>query len=160
MCMLVLRVSTGTEAIAESGDMRHDRPMPLFLLGPGPARQTVESLDDESALAQPGPAVIVSSPEAGSEEERPLAYREVGGEWTEVDVEAADHWVQMGPDLRSRLVEDPLATLDVSEFKQATNGGSASIITNNWVYSGSPRTYRIAGRLREFVTVLGALTRM
>lgn len=90
---------------------------------------------------------------------RPLAYREIGGDWREVGFEAADHWVQMGPDLRSRLVADHLATLDGAEFKQATNGGSASIITNNWVYSGQPRIYRVAGALRDFVTVLEQLAR-
>lgn len=144
--------------------------MSFVLLSTGPIRQPIDSLDDERALRLTGPAVIVVSPEAtsesgsssaeaGSRDERPLAFREVGRDWTELDFEAADHWVQMGPDLRSRLVEDHLATLDVAEFKQATNGGSASIITNNWVYSGSPRVYRVAGQLRDFVTVLAQINK-
>jgi hypothetical protein len=146
--------------------------MPFVLFGPGPARQPIDSLDDERARESSGPAVIFSTseatpavdsssfPEAGPEGERPLAYHEAGGDWVKLGLEAADHWVQMGPELRSRLVEDHLATLDVAEFKQATNGASASMITNNWVHSGSPRVYRVAGQLREFVTVLGELIRV
>ena len=130
--------------------------MPFLLLSPGQAPQPIASIDDDLARAQTGPAVIMTEfPPQG----RPVAFRETGGEWTEVGFEAADHWVQMGPDLRSRLVEDHLAPLDVAEFKQATNGGSASIITNNWVYSGQPRVYRVAGQLRDFVTVLGQVSR-
>jgi len=144
--------------------------MSLLLLSPGQAPQPIASVDDDLARTQQGPAVIITDTEAASPtaaddsiatdfppQGRPVAYRENGGGWTEVGFEAADHWVQMGPQLRSRLVEDHLATLDVAEFKIATNGGSASIITNNWVYSGQPRIYRVAGELRDFVTVLGEL---
>lgn len=141
--------------------------------------QFVDGTDDPNLAEAAGPAVLFdvgsaaddsdsgrgTGPEAPSVSAcidtpyRPLAYREAGADWSDIDFEAADHWVQMGPELRRRLVEDHLATLDVSEFKVATNNGSASIITNNWVYSGSPRVYRVAGHLREFVTVLGELTR-
>ena len=146
--------------------------MPFLLFSPGQAPQPIATVDDDLARAQQGPAVIIASPEAASPSGaddstttevplhgRPAAFREAGGHWTEVDFEAADHWVQMGSELRGRLVADHLATLDVAEFKTATNGGSASIITNNWVYTGSPRAYRVAGTLRDFVTVLGELTR-
>lgn len=146
--------------------------MSLILFSPGQAPQPIASIDDDLARAQPGPAVIIDSPDADSLTEaspsttvelpprgRPVAFREAGGEWKEVGFEAADHWVQMTDELRSRLVDDHLATLDVAEFKIATNGASASIITNNWVYSGSPRVYRVAGALRDFVTVLGELNR-
>lgn len=158
--------------------------MSLLLLSPGQAPQPIASVDNDLARTQPGPAAIISSPEAAGDpaddhpaeaasptsaddststdfppKGRPVAFRETGGDWTKVGFEAADHWVQMGSDLRSRLVEDHHATLDVAEFKQATNGGSASIITNNWVYSGEPRNYRVAGELRDFVTVLGQLSR-
>ncbi|UVI37288.1 hypothetical protein [Brevibacterium spongiae] len=156
--------------------------MPYLLLTSDRVPQQISSVDDDVVRTQPGPAVIISSPEAvaaaadestdktvtpadapiaeaGPPRGRPLAFREAGGEWQEVGFEAADHWEQMTDELRSRLVADHLATLDVAEFKIATNGGSASIITNNWVYSGSPRTYRVAGQLRDFVTVLGELSR-
>lgn len=146
--------------------------MSLLLLSPGRAPQPIASVDDDLARTQHGPAVIITATEAvphisagGSTtngfppQGRPAAFREAGGDWTEVGFEAADHWVQMGSALRSRLLEDPLATFDVAEFKQATNGGSASIITNNWVYSGQPRIYRVAGELRDFVTVLRQLSR-
>lgn len=146
--------------------------MPFLLLSPGQAAQPITSVDDDLARDQQGPAAIISSPEAATPAStdssaptefppsgRPVAFREPGGEWTEVGFEAADYWVRMDPDLRSRLVEDHLATLDVAEFKQATNGGSASIITNNWVYSGQPRIYHVAGQLRDFVTVLGQVSR-
>lgn len=146
--------------------------MPFLLLSPSQAPLPIASVDDDLARSQHGPAVIITATEAASPTAtddstaadfpplgRPVAFREAGGDWTEIGFEAADHWVQMGSDLRSRLVEDHLATLNVAEFKQATNGGSASIITNNWVYSGSPRVYRVAGELRDFVTVLGQLSR-
>src|SRR5699024_12838744 len=90
---------------------------------------------------------------------RPLASREQHGDWLELDAEAADHCTQLTDDLRGRLIDDTQASLDVNEFKQATDGASTSIITNNWVYSGPPRVYRIAGRLRDFVAVLGDLPR-
>lgn len=143
--------------------------MPLVLLSADRAPQRIKSPDDNVARAQPGPAVIITSTEEGhsvaeapiaeveAPKARPLAYREPGGHWQEVGFEAADHWEQMTDELRNRLVADHLAPLDVDEFKVATNGGSASMITNNWVYSGSPRIYRIAGQLREFVTVLGTI---
>lgn len=134
---------------------------------------------DEVAAATHGPAVLLASPDHGLRDSsraahaetplthsasvtgpnRPLAYREPGADWHEIGFEAADHWTQMTPELRHRLIADHMAKLDVAEFKVATKGGSASIITNNWVYSGSPRVYRVAGELREFVTVLGLLTR-
>ena len=135
------------------------------------ADQGIPALDDSKVL--PGPAVIVDAAAApdssgrasetrqitGVIASRPLACREQDGAWVEVDFEAADHWTQMTDELRRRLIDDTRATLDVKEFKQATNGASASLITNNWVYSGTPRVYRVAGRLREFVAVLGELTR-
>ncbi|MCU4298842.1 hypothetical protein D3I60_17480 [Brevibacterium permense] len=146
--------------------------MSLLLLSPGRAPQPIASVDDDLARTRHGPAVIITASEAASPistvdsntneippQGRPVAFREARGDWTEVGFEAADHWVQMGSDLRSRLLEDHLATFDVAEFKQATNVGSASIITNNWVYSGQPRIYRVAGELRDFVTVLGQLSR-
>jgi hypothetical protein len=158
--------------IADFRRLRHDRLMSFLLLSPGQAPQPIASVDDDLARTQHGPAVIITATESASpasadgsttadfpSQGRPFAFRETGGDWTEIGFEAADHWVQMGPDLRSRLVEDHLATLDVAEFKQATNGGSASIITNNWVYSGQPRVYRVAGELRDFVTVLGEFSR-
>jgi hypothetical protein len=154
--------------------------MPILLLDrrlepqriDGFADQGVSALDDSTVL--PGPAVIVEAADpapkaAGHAREsrqitgliasRPLACREQHGGWVEIDSEAADHWTQMTGDLRRRLIDDTQASLDVDEFKQATDGASTSIITNNWVYSGSPRVYRIAGRLRDFVAVLGDLTR-
>ena len=153
--------------------------MTFVLLTAGDHRRFVDGTDDPNLAEAAGPAVLIavdssaddsnSGPDIGTEAPslnacidapyRPLAYRESGADWSDIDFEAADHWVQMGPELRRRLVEDHLATLAVGEFKVATNNGSASIITNNWVYSGSPRTYRAAGRLRELITVLGELTR-
>ena len=132
---------------------------------------------DEVAAATLGPAALLAAPVSEIRDSsraadaetplthsvsvtgsnRPLAYREAGAEWHEIGFEAADHWTQMTPELRRRLIDDHMAKLDVAEFKVATKGGSASIITNNWVYSGSPRVYRVAGELREFVTVLGLL---
>ncbi|WP_166970786.1 hypothetical protein [Brevibacterium atlanticum] len=141
-------------------DGTHD---PRLAEAAGPAvLLDVDSVAEDDSNSSPGPDSD-TNPEAPSLSDcisapnRPLAYREAGADWTDIDFEAADHWVQMGPALRRRLGEDHLATLDVSEFKVATNGGSASIITNNWVHSGSPRVYRVAGRLREFVTTLGEL---
>lgn len=152
--------------------------MALYLLAPDFTVRSLDGADDRAIPSTAGPAVVLDSESpdaassAGSGEPgasgsapsvtdalagRPHAYRESGGYWVEIGYEAADHWVQMTPQLRQRLLDDPLATLDVSEFKTATNGGSASIITNNWVYSGSPRVYRVAGQLREFVTVLGEI---
>lgn len=153
--------------------------MPILLLDrrlepqriDGFADQGVSALDDSTVL--PGPAVIVEAvdpaPKAAGPREsrqitgiiasRPLACREQHGGWVEIDSEAADHWTQMTDDLRRRLIDDTQASLDVDEFKRATDGASTSIITNNWAYSGSPRVYRIAGRLRDFVAVLGELTR-
>ncbi|SDS94918.1 hypothetical protein SAMN04489752_2935 [Brevibacterium siliguriense] len=147
--------------------------MPFLLLSPSQAPQPIASVDDDLVRTQHGPAVIITATEAAASltstddstatgfppEGRPVAFREAGGDWTEVGFEVADHWMQMGPGLHIRLAEDHLATFDVAEFKQATNGGSASIITNNWVYSGQPRIYRVAGQLRDFVTVLGQLSR-
>ena len=154
--------------------------MPILLLDrrlepqriDGFADQGMSAFDDATVL--PGPAVIVEacdptprgagrSPETrqitGLIASRPLACREQHGDWVEIDSEAADHWTQMTDDLRRRLIDNTQASLNVDEFKQATNGASTSIITNNWVHSGSPRAYRIAGRLRDFVAVVGELTR-
>jgi hypothetical protein len=149
--------------------------MTSVLLTAGDRPQFVHWPDDPILTEATGPAVLLdvdsaaddSSSDSGAlslsacidAPHRPLAYREAGSDWVDIDFEAADHWVQMGPELRRRLGEDHLATFDVAEFKVATNSASASIITNNWVYSGSPRTYRAAGRLREFITVFGELTR-
>src|SRR5690625_1251123 len=146
--------------------------MPILLLDrrlepqriDGFADQGVSALDDSTAL--PGPAVIVEAvdpaPKAADHAResrqltgliaaRPTACREQQGEWVAMATQAAAHWPQTTDDLRRRLSDDTQASLDVNEFKQATDGASTSIITTNWVYSGSPRVYRIAGRLRDFV---------
>lgn len=139
--------------------------MALHLLGPGPTVRPLSDIDDPAISEATGPAVVLESGASGDASNsvdmlagHPHSYREAGGDWVDIGYEAADHWTQMTPQLRQRLIADPLATFDVSEFKIATNGGSASIITSNWVYSGSPRVYRVAGQLRELVTVLGELS--
>src|SRR5699024_10760193 len=120
-----------------------DRLMPLPLLDRrlepqrihGFADQRISALDASPALS--GPAVIVgaldSAPKAADHAResrqitrliasRPLASREQHGDWVEIDTEAADHWTQMTDDLRRRLIDDTQASLDVNEFKQATDG--------------------------------------
>ena len=143
--------------------------MAMHLLTPGLDHRTVTNITDPDVVDTPGPAVVISDATvdlqgSGSPVDassllagRPQAYREPGGDWVQVGYEAADHWTQLSPDLRKRLIDDSKAQLNVTEFKMATNGGSASIITNNWVYSGSPRLYRIAGPLREFTEVLAQI---
>lgn len=131
-------------------------------------QRVVSSFDDPEVTDTSGPAVImtdetptgrISAPQPDTENgpARPLAYRETAGDWMQIGYEAADHWTQLTPDLRALLLADTTAPLDIDEFRTATNGGSASIITNNWVYSGSPRIYRVAGQLREFITTFGAI---
>src|SRR5699024_3491366 len=154
--------------------------MPILLLDrrlepqriDGFADQGASALDGSTAL--PGPAVIVESADpapkaAGHAREsrqitgliasRPIAWRDQHGGRVEIDSEARDQWTQMTDATRRRLIDVTQASLDVDEFRQATHGASTSIITNNWVYWGSPRVYRIAGRLRDFVAVLGDLAR-
>lgn len=56
------------------------------------------------------------------------------------------------------MLADRAAAFDVVEFKAITNGASASMITNNWVHTGHPRRYRIAGELRDLAEVVAAIS--
>lgn len=139
--------------------------MTSLLLSPGQPPQPVIGIDDPRAVNAPGPAVIVTPSEedaaagrSAAPTSRPLAYREAGGQWHVIGSEAADHWSALSPELSDRLLADRAAGLDVEEFKAITNGASASMITNNWVHSGHPRRYRIAGELRELAEVVAALS--
>ncbi|MCI4011425.1 hypothetical protein [Brevibacterium sp. ZH18] len=89
---------------------------------------------------------------------RPVAYREAGADWHELGYEAADHWENLSSELRERLIADRTAQVSVAEYSATTDGASASMITNNWVHSGSPRMYRIAGELRELAEVVAELS--
>lgn len=89
---------------------------------------------------------------------RPLAYREAGADWHELGYEAANHWEGLSPELRRRLIADRTAQLSREEYSATTNGASASMITSNWTYSGTPRLYRAAGELRELAEVLAEIT--
>lgn len=89
---------------------------------------------------------------------RPLAYRATGADWHELGYEAADHWEGLSSALRQRLIADRTAQLSREEYSVTTSGASASMITSNWTYSGSPRTYRVAGELRELAEVLAEIT--
>lgn len=121
---------------------------------PGEQSRLVDGLDDPAVEAIGGPAVMVDGdPAAAATAGRPRAYREQGRTWTDLDFEAADHWQALSEDIRQRLLADPRSALDTAEFKAAT-GASASIISANWVYTGHPREYRVAGPLREFIEVL------
>ncbi len=145
-----------------------------LLLSLGNPPQLVTGMDDSGVDATAGPAVIVSGEDElistpasdgslsvadiSALSARPLAYREADGQWHVIGYEAADHWSALSPDLRQRLLTDRTAVLDVEDFKTATNGASASMITKNWSYSGHPRRYRIAGELRELTEVLAAIS--
>lgn len=138
--------------------------MALHLLRSGLELRPISDLNDPVAAETAGPAVVfaaegaaMNSPAEVLHSGRPQAYRESGGEWVHIGYEAADHWTQLTPELQRRLITDSKAQFNVEEFKTATNGGSASIITSNWVYSGSPRLYRVAGQLRELSEVLAEI---
>lgn len=138
--------------------------MALHLLRSGLEHSPISDLNDPVAAETAGPAVVFSVEDAATSSPaevlhsgRPQGYREPGGVWVHIGYEAADHWTQLTLELQRRLITDSKTQLNVGEFKTATNGGSASIITNNWVYSGSPRLYRIAGQLRELTEVLGEI---
>lgn len=122
-------------------------------------------LGDPNVASTPGPAVLFATPATAPAENttatasnRPLAYREAGAEWHELGYEAADHWEGLAPELRQRVISDRTAQLSHEEYSVTTSGASASMITSNWTYSGSPRTYRIAGELRELAEVLAEIT--
>lgn len=139
----------------------------VLLTSQGPP-QSAGDLEDPSVASPPGPAVLfvtpASSPTDGTvttvatASNRPLAYREAGADWHELGYEAADHWVGLSPELRQRVIADRTAQLDREEYSVTTSGASASMITSNWTYSGSPRKYRIAGELRELAEVLSEIT--
>ncbi|WP_453985860.1 hypothetical protein [Brevibacterium casei] len=141
--------------------------MTPMLLSPGNRPQPVTGIDDSLAAEAVGPALIVAgddaaalpvSPDPTTLSLRPLSYRERGGQWQEIGYEAADHWQALSPALRSRVLADRAAAFDVVEFKAITNGASASMITNNWVHTGHPRRYRIAGELRDLAEVVAAIS--
>lgn len=90
---------------------------------------------------------------------RPIAYRKPGGDWHELGYEASDHWEGLTSELRDRLIADRTAQVSREEYSATTKGASASMITSNWTYSGSPRTYRVAGELRELAEVLAEIGR-
>ncbi|MCM1013942.1 MULTISPECIES: hypothetical protein [unclassified Brevibacterium] len=129
-----------------------DDRIPAGRLDPHAGRPSGSAADPEATAPEAtAPAPTVSVPE------RPLAYREAGRDWHVIGYEAADHWENLSPALRTRLLADRTAPLDVDEFKAMTNGASASMITNNWVRSGHPRQYRIAGELRDLAEVLARI---
>lgn len=147
---------------------------PMTVAAPGPAvlfddRTPAGRLDPSAgrpsgAAADPGAAApeatapeATATPPTVTVPQRPLAYREAGRDWHVIGYEAADHWENLSPALRTRLLADRTAPLDVDEFKATTNGASASMITNNWVRSGHPRQYRIAGELRDLAEVLARI---
>ncbi|GAA0035627.1 MULTISPECIES: hypothetical protein [Brevibacterium] len=141
--------------------------MTPMLLSPGNRPQPVSGIDDPLAAEAVGPALIVAADVAAALPEspdpttlglRPLSFRERGGHWQEIGYEAADHWQALAPALRARVLADRTAAFDVEEFKATTNGASASMITNNWIYSGHPRRYRIAGELRDLAEVVAAIS--
>ncbi|WP_231446175.1 hypothetical protein [Brevibacterium zhoupengii] len=151
--------------------------MTKLLLTPQGPPQTVGTVADPIVTSAPGPAVLFSvssardesSTDAGIEAplaqdndsalaNRPIAYRESGGDWHDLGYEASDHWEGLTPELRDRLIADRTAQVSREEYSATTNGASASMITSNWTYSGSPRIYRIAGELRELAEVLAEIT--
>lgn len=155
----------------QDGDMTK-----LLLTLQGPPR-TVGAGADPIVASAPGPAALfsTSSPVSDSSHStvaeapqvedfasalanRPLAYREPSGDWHEIGYEAADHWEGLSPELQDRLLADRTAQLSRAEYSATTNGASASMITSNWTYSGNPRTYRLAGELRELAEVLAHLS--
>ncbi|MCF2571366.1 hypothetical protein [Brevibacterium sp. UCMA 11754] len=151
--------------------------MTNVLLTPQDPPLSVGGMGDPRVAAAPGPAVLfansATSGEAGQASapetsqtgstlatgsNRPLAYREAGADWHELGYEAADHWEGLSPGLRQRLIADRTAQLSREEYSATTSGASASMITSNWTYSGSPRMYRVAGELRELAEVLAEIT--
>lgn len=122
-------------------------------------------LGDPSVASTPGPAVLFATPASSQAENtvatgpnRPLAYREADADWHELGYEAADHWEGLSSELRQRLIATRTGQLSHEEYSVTTSGASASMITSNWTYSGSPRMYRIAGELRELAEVLAGIT--
>ena len=151
--------------------------MTKLLLTPQGSPQVVGDEVESLAASTPGPAVVFSTTsatgdsrrDADAEEprphdfasalnNRPIAYREAGADWHELGYEAADHWEGLSPELRDQLISDRTAHISLNEYSAATNGASASMITSNWTYSGSPRVYRIAGELRELAEVLAEIS--
>lgn len=151
--------------------------MTNVLLTPQGPPLSVGDMGDPSVAATPGPAVLFASPATSGEvgqdsvpetsqdkstvattSSRPLAYREAGADWHELGYEATDHWQGLSPELRQRLIAGRTAQLSHQEYSVTTSGASASMITSNWTYSGSPRMYRIAGELRELAEVLAEIT--
>ncbi|MDN5895737.1 MAG: hypothetical protein L0H93_17145 [Nocardioides sp.] len=151
--------------------------MTNVLLTPQGPPQSVGDLGDPSVTATPGPAVLFANSAASGElgqgsapetsqagstlptgSNRPVAYREAGVDWHELGYEAADHWEGLSPELRQRLISDRTSQLSREEYSVTTSGASASMITSNWTYTGSPRKYRVAGELRELAEVLAEIT--
>ncbi|MCF2588782.1 hypothetical protein [Brevibacterium sp. UCMA 11752] len=151
--------------------------MTNVLLTPQGPPLSVDDTRDPRVAAAPGPAVLFANSAASGEigqgsapetsqarsalatgSNRPLAYREAGADWHELGYEAADHWKGLSPELRQRLIADRTAQLNREEYSVTTSGASASMITSNWTYTGSPRKYRVAGELRELAEVLAEIT--
>lgn len=149
--------------------------MMTLLLTPQEPPLPIDDEVDPRIATTPGPAVIFSPPADRADSDtdtiaassvhdatpvlayRPVAYREAGADWHELGYEAADHWENLSPELRQRLIADRTAQLTREEYSATTAGASASMITSNWVYSGSPRRYRIAGELRELAEVVAEI---
>lgn len=149
--------------------------MTNVLITPQTPPLPVGDMSDPTVASTPGPAVVFSPPSATGDDShkapvessrqnasatlasRPIAYREAGGDWHELGYEAVDHWEGLSPELRERVIADRTAQASLEEYSAATNGGSASMITSNWVYSGSPRMYRIAGELRDLAEVVAEI---
>lgn len=136
----------------------------VLLTSQGPTL-SADDLEDPNVASTPGPAVLFTTPATSQDEttmatgsNRPLAYREAGADWHALGYEASDHWEGLSPELRQRLIADRTAQLTREEYSATTRGASASMITSNWTYSGSPRMYRIAGELRELAEVLAEIT--
>lgn len=138
---------------------------------------SVGGMEDPNVDTAPGPAVVFATPATSGEvgqgsapqtpqakstvtilSNRPLAYREAGADWHQLGYEAADQWEGLSPELRQRLIAHRTAQLSHEEYTVTTNGASASMITSNWTYSGSPRRYRVAGELRELAEVLAEIS--
>lgn len=165
----------GSRGFASRGPPGQDGDMTNVLLTPQHPPLPVGDLDDAHVASAPGPAVVFSSPSGTGDSDadhseaprphnteaalagRPVAYREAEGTWHQLGYEAADHWQGLSPGLRERLIADRTAQLSAAEYSATTNGASASMITNNWVHSGSPRMYSVAGELRELTEVLAEI---